>query len=170
MDGNEEGVPAMGASAPQRQVPQRSGRDVQPVHPGLDQLLQPLLSDAVASNPEKDRCLCHSMGSPQIQADGPLDQGREGLVRSAAPRESNTLCPLATMPRQRPNIGSRMNREVHVRFWERLEVKALRATRQNAKYSAQADVFRSSPESGRRLMQLACRKSANCRRCLQGSW
>src|SRR5664279_4819208 len=59
------------------------------------------------------------MGSPQIQADGPLDQGREGLVRSAAPRESNTLCPLATMPRQRPNIGSRMNREVHVRFWER---------------------------------------------------
>src|SRR6478752_9686048 len=69
------------------------------------------------------------MGSPQIQADGPLDQGREGLVRSAAPRESSTLCPLATMPRQRPNIGSRMNREVHVRFWERPEVKALRATR-----------------------------------------
>jgi hypothetical protein len=31
--------------------------------------------------------------------------------------------PLATMPRQRANIGSRMNREVHVRFWERLEVK-----------------------------------------------
>ena len=84
----------------------------------------PLLSDAVASNPEKDRCLRHSMGSPQIQADGPLDQGREGLVRSAAPRESNTLCPLATMPRQRPNIGSRMNREVHVRFWERCALQA----------------------------------------------
>src|SRR5215510_9910333 len=31
---------------------------------------------------------------------------------------------------QRPNIGSRMNREVHVRFWERAEVKFLRATRQ----------------------------------------
>src|SRR5215467_632548 len=30
---------------------------------------------------------------------------------------------------QRPNIGSRMNREVHVRFWERAEVKFLRATR-----------------------------------------
>src|SRR5258707_2493249 len=30
---------------------------------------------------------------------------------------------------KRPNIGSRMNREVHVRFWERLEVKLLRATR-----------------------------------------
>src|ERR1035437_3885037 len=71
------------------------------------------------------------MGSPQIQADGPLDQGREGLVRSAAPRESNPLCPLATMPRQRPNIGSRMNREVHVRFWERPRVKVPRATRQS---------------------------------------
>src|ERR1700730_13715410 len=31
----------------------------------------------------------------------------------------------------RPNIGSRMNREVHVRVWERAEVKFLRATRQN---------------------------------------
>src|SRR6202040_2847411 len=31
---------------------------------------------------------------------------------------------------QRPNIGSRMNREVHVRVWERAEVKFLRATRQ----------------------------------------
>ena len=30
---------------------------------------------------------------------------------------------------QRPNIGSRMNREVHVRVWERAEVKFLRATR-----------------------------------------
>ena len=30
---------------------------------------------------------------------------------------------------RRPNIGSRMNREVHVRFWERAEVKFLRATR-----------------------------------------
>ncbi len=32
---------------------------------------------------------------------------------------------------QRPNIGSRMNREVHVRFWERAEVKFLRATRKS---------------------------------------
>src|SRR5439155_23004106 len=31
---------------------------------------------------------------------------------------------------KRPNIGSRVNREVHARFWERAEVKFLRATRQ----------------------------------------
>ncbi len=30
---------------------------------------------------------------------------------------------------KRPNIGSRMNREVHVRFWERPEVRLLWATR-----------------------------------------
>src|SRR5262249_15117371 len=30
---------------------------------------------------------------------------------------------------QRPNIGSRVNRQVHARFWERPEVKVLRATR-----------------------------------------
>src|SRR5262245_55857947 len=29
---------------------------------------------------------------------------------------------------QRPNIGSRVTREGHARFWERLEVKFLRAT------------------------------------------
>src|SRR5258708_28253222 len=39
-------------------------------------------------------------------------------------------CPLATKPRQRQNIGSRMKREVHVRFWERPRVKVPRATRQ----------------------------------------
>ena len=31
----------------------------------------------------------------------------------------------------RPNIGSRMNREAHVRIWERPEVRALRATRRS---------------------------------------
>ena len=32
--------------------------------------------------------------------------------------------------RQRPNIGSRVIREGHARFWERPEVEFLRATRQ----------------------------------------
>ena len=30
---------------------------------------------------------------------------------------------------QRPNIGSRVNREVHARFWEQPEVQSLRLTR-----------------------------------------
>src|SRR6516225_2271015 len=45
---------ALGASSSQRQVPAGAGRDVQPVHSPLDQLLQPLLQDAVASDPEED--------------------------------------------------------------------------------------------------------------------
>src|SRR5262245_14578490 len=36
---------------------------------------------------------------------------------------------------QRPNIGSRVNREVHARFWERPKVKVLRATRQDRQNS-----------------------------------
>ena len=34
---------------------------------------------------------------------------------------------------QRSNIGSRVNREVHARFWERPGVRFLRATRQTRK-------------------------------------
>ena len=36
--------------------------------------------------------------------------------------KSNSVCSLAAMSWQRLNIGSRMNREVHVRFWERAGV------------------------------------------------
>jgi hypothetical protein len=32
------------------------------------QLLQPLLQDAVASDAEEDRSLCHPLGAPQVQA------------------------------------------------------------------------------------------------------
>ena len=47
---------------------------------GLDQLLQPLLQDAVASDPEEDRSLCHPLGAPQVQAVASEDQGGERLV------------------------------------------------------------------------------------------
>ena len=46
----------------------------------LDHLLQPLLQDAAASDPETDRCLCHPVGPSQVQADAPPNQGRERLV------------------------------------------------------------------------------------------
>jgi len=103
-----------------------------PRHPRLDRLLQPLLSDAVATDPQADRRLCHSMGSPQVQADDSSDQGGTRLVRPAAPEDAEALRPLATMSWQRPNIGSRVTREGHARFWEQPEVKVLRLTRQNS--------------------------------------
>jgi RNA-directed DNA polymerase len=44
-------------------------------------------------------------------------------------RRANPTRSLAAMSWKRPNIGSRVNREVHARFWERLGVRFLRATR-----------------------------------------
>ena len=53
-----------------------------------------------------------------------------GLVRALSSGEPASLCALGLMPWQRLNIGSRVNREVHARFWERLAVKVRLATRQ----------------------------------------
>ena len=74
---------------------------------------------AVASHPDEDRCLSGPLGTPQVQAASPSDYGRVGLVRSAPPRNTNALRSLAAMLWQRPNIGSRVNREVHARFGAR---------------------------------------------------
>src|SRR5262249_21388041 len=76
---------ALGASSSQRQVPAGPGRDVQPVHSRLDQLLQPLLQDAVASDLEGDRSLCHPLGAPKAQAVASEAQGCE-----SAPKQDST--------------------------------------------------------------------------------
>ena len=52
------------------------------------------------------------------------------------PGDPNALCPLATMSWKWPDIGSRVTREGHARFWERPEVKLLRATRQGRQWLA----------------------------------
>jgi hypothetical protein len=101
------------------------------VHRRLDHLLRPLLQDTAASNPQADRRLCHPVGTSQVQADAPPDQRRKRLVWPATPSQPDTLRPLDVMSWQRPNIGSRVTREGHARFWERPEVEFLRATRQN---------------------------------------
>ena len=73
------------------------------------------------------------LGAPQIQAVRHRTRGaRDWFVRLRR-ANSNALRSLAAMLWQRPNIGSRVNREVHARFWERAEVKFLRATRQKLK-------------------------------------
>jgi hypothetical protein len=80
------------------------------------------------------RCLCHPVGTPQVQADAPPDQRRQRLVRPGTPGQPNTLCPLGIMSRQRRNIGSRVTREGHARFWERPGVKFRRATRRTSPF------------------------------------
>jgi hypothetical protein len=61
------------------------------------------IQDAVASDPEEDRCLCHSVGAPQVQADAPSDQ------QPATSGEPPARRPLATLSWQRPDIASRVN-------------------------------------------------------------
>ncbi|SDJ35641.1 group II intron reverse transcriptase/maturase [Bradyrhizobium sp. Rc2d] len=70
----------LGAASPQRQISDRTGPDVQSVHSRLDHLLQPLLQDAIASDPEADRCLCHPVGASKVQATAPPDQRCKRLV------------------------------------------------------------------------------------------
>src|SRR5439155_24773025 len=88
---------ALDASSSQRQIPARSRRDVQHVHSRLDQLLRQLLPDAVASDPEEDRSLCHPLGAPQVQTvasqdqwmiDGCLEWQRVGLTPPAVVRDA----------------------------------------------------------------------------------
>src|SRR5216683_6270088 len=128
-EGHQPSNPALDPSPPQRQIPAGTSQDVQPVHSRLDQLLRQLLSDAAASNPEEDRYLCHPLGAPEVQAVASPNQRGAGLVCAAALCKSEALRSLAAMSWKRPNNGSRMNREVHVRFWESPEVKVLQATR-----------------------------------------
>src|SRR5229473_6419564 len=130
-EGHQPDNPAMDASSSQRQGPAGPRQDVQPVHSRLDQLLRQLLSDAVASDPEEDRSLCHPLGASQVQTVASPNQRGERLVCTVALCKSEALRSLAAMSWKWPNNGSRMNREVHVRFWESPEVKVLRATRQN---------------------------------------
>src|SRR4029077_6393764 len=49
----------------------------------------------------------------------------------ATPGLPNALCSLGTVSWQRPNIGSRVTREGHARFWERPGVEFLRVTGQS---------------------------------------
>ncbi len=63
------------------------------------------------------------------KAGGGTRQRGERLVCTVGSCESEALRSLAAMSCKWPNNGSRMNREVHVRFWESPGVKVLRATR-----------------------------------------
>ena len=99
-------------------------------------------------------------------------KGAKGLVRPAAPGEPNALRSLAAMPWQRPNIGSRVTREGHARFWERPGVKFPRAnstttvlattsgTRSDPPIPDESAALRKSAVSYReRLHQGACAES-----------
>jgi hypothetical protein len=68
------------------------------------QLLQPLLQDAVASDPEEDRSLCHPLGAAQVQAVASEDQGR---------RETGLTGYAEQIQRSLPTGGSAMETAEH---------------------------------------------------------
>src|SRR5580700_9218712 len=69
------------------------------------------------------------MGTTQVQAPTATTEGRSGLAGTRGPFIAGPICSLAASVWPRPNTGSRMSREVHVRFWERAGVRFPRATR-----------------------------------------
>src|SRR5262249_22798994 len=94
--------------------------------------------------------------------------GSAGLVRPVAPGDTEPLCSLASMPWQRPNIGSRVTREGHARFWERPRVKLPRATRHVRPSRCAYDDGRSTFSSGktrplRVISQLTCFRARSVR-------
>lgn len=62
--------------------------------------------------------------------------------------------------KQRSNIGSRVTRERHARFWERPEVKFVRATRRKRLPSPQGGCERSRGPASRAAMRLHRQQSA----------
>ena len=83
---------------------------------GLDQLLRPILSSAVEIDSAAYRWLPSPLGAPKAQAPARTTQRHARLVGSGSPCRSKPLCSLAVSECRRPNIGSRVNREVHARF------------------------------------------------------
>ena len=63
------------------------------------------------------------MGTMQVQAPEAKAEGCSELAGTCGPFIAGSLCSLAASIWPRPNTGSRMSREVHVRFWERAGVK-----------------------------------------------
>src|SRR5512134_969220 len=127
--GYPSGDPAMVPADPERQGAGRPGADVQPVHPRLDQLLQPLLQVGAVSDLASDRRLYRQVGTTQVQAPAAAAAGSVELAGTGDPIIAGSVCPLAASAWPRPNTGSRMSREAHVRFWERAGVRLPRATR-----------------------------------------
>src|SRR6266478_91433 len=62
------------------------------------------------------------------------DHPKTGALFHADLHPPSSLCPLAPAVCRRPNIGSRMSREAHVRFWERVGVRLPGATRHRARH------------------------------------
>src|SRR6516162_4254595 len=99
------------------------------MHSWLDQLLRPLLQISSLLHIEADRRPSDTLGSTQVQTPTATTEARANMVGWRGQTHAVALPPLAASVCKRPDAGSRMSREAHVRFWERAVVKFRRATR-----------------------------------------
>src|SRR6516164_8312084 len=99
------------------------------MHSWLDQLLRPLLQISSLLHTEADRRPSDTLGSTQVQTPTATTEARANMVGWRGQTHAVALPPLAASVCKRPDAGSRMSREAHVRFWERAVVKFRRATR-----------------------------------------
>jgi hypothetical protein len=120
--------PKLGASRAQRQVAGRPGPDVQQPHPGLDQLLRPVLQVGSLPDPATHRPNSGSMGASEVQVPATPSATNSALDRSRCAATTVAVRSLGAFAGARPDNGSRMRRESHVRFCERAAVRFHRAT------------------------------------------
>src|SRR6516165_7186589 len=99
------------------------------MHSWLDQLLRPLLQISSLLHIEADRRPSDTLGSTQVQTPTATTEARANMVGWCGQTHAVALPPLAASVCKRPDAGSRMSREAHVRLWERAVVKFRRATR-----------------------------------------
>ena len=121
-------IPKLGPSRAQRQVAERPGPDVQQPHPGLEQLLRPVLQIGSLPDPATHRPYSGSMGASEVQVSATPSATNRPLDHSRCAATTVAVRPLGAFAGARPDNGSRMRRESHVRFCERAAVRFHRAT------------------------------------------
>lgn len=95
---------------------QRSGTDVQFVHPRLDQLLWSVLSFCSPTYALEHRTILGSMGFGKVQILAWAQTAIPALAFAHRAAPTSAVRPLASASWTWPNNGSRMMREYHVRF------------------------------------------------------
>src|SRR3954452_3276259 len=137
----------------------RSGADVQRAHPGLDQLLWSVLPVGALPDPEAHRCHPGAMDLSEVQGLVQAQDAGHPLAGAHCAPPDKVVRPLEPALWPRPNNGSRMTRECHVRFCESAGVRSPRATHLTIFAESQADAEMAKAEMAQWLMERGLRLS-----------
>ena len=130
----------------ERDTPNSNRTKDQPDRARLGQLLRAVLPDHVGQIPQKHRQVPGALGNAKVQATEGPPPASLGVPGGRVRTPTEALRSLAGPTSQRPDGGSRMNGDAHVRFCESPRVKPPRATHQSTAHIAKPAV---APETGR---------------------